>query len=182
MKGNKKLLIVAILLLLITVSFTTYAIYKSTASGDATINTAAWVVKVNDTDITTSAHNTFTVDTITWTTSIGQNNKIAPGDKGTVDIEIDATGSEVNVYYEITFGDLVSGTDTITNDHLRAVAASGSELSGTIPYGATMTKTVTLDVEWVAEDTTTQNDIDIATAAKSLKLPVNVMVRQNPAS
>lgn len=34
MKGNKKILIVAILLLLITVSFTTYAIYKSSDEGD----------------------------------------------------------------------------------------------------------------------------------------------------
>ena len=32
MKGNKKILVVAVLLLLIAVSYSTYAIYKSTAS------------------------------------------------------------------------------------------------------------------------------------------------------
>ena len=46
MKENKKLLVIAILLLLITVSFTTYVIYKSSTTGESTINTAAWVVKV----------------------------------------------------------------------------------------------------------------------------------------
>ena len=184
MKGNKKILVVAALLLLIAASFTTYAIYKSSATGNATISTAAWVVEVNDTDIV--ANNTFTVDSINWGSStIGKNGKIAPGDKGTVDIEIDASGSEVDVYYEITFGDLKNGNSTITNSKLKATAASGSTLTGTIPYGSTMTETVTLDVVWEAVDDATeggQNDIDIATAAKSLTLPVTVTVRQNPAS
>ena len=182
MKGNKKILVIAILLLLIAVSFTTYAIYKSSATGDASISTAAWVVEVNGTDIV--ENNTFTLDSIDWDTpAIGKNNKIAPGDKGTVDIVIDADGSEVDVAYEITVGDLSDGTSTITNDNLTAVAATGSSLTGTIPYSATeggMERTITLDVTWVAEDDDSQNETDIDTAAKSLTLPVTVTVRQNP--
>ena len=187
MKGNKKILVIAALLLLIVATYTTYAIYKSSATGEASISTAAWVVEVEGTDIV--ANNTFTVDSITWNTpTIGKNSKIAPGDSGTVDITIDADGSEVDVYYEITFGDLNDGTGTVTNDHLSATPHSGSTLTGTIPYSATaggMEHTVTLDVTWVAEDDATaggQNEIDIATAAKSLTLPVTVTVRQNPAS
>ena len=38
MKGNKKILVIAVLLLLVVVSYTTYAIYKSSATGDASIN------------------------------------------------------------------------------------------------------------------------------------------------
>ena len=51
MKGNKKILVVAVLLLLIAVSYSTYAIYKSSASASDTVNTAAWVVTVNTDDI-----------------------------------------------------------------------------------------------------------------------------------
>ena len=182
MKGNKKILVAAVLLLLITVSFTTYAIYKSSATGNASISTAAWVVEVEGTDIV--ANNTFTVDSIDWGSStIGKNSTIAPGDTGTVDIVIDASGSEVDVYYEITFGDLDENGTVVTNDHLSASAHSGSSLTGTISYGNSMTTTVTLDVTWTAEDDDTaggQNEIDIATAAKDLTLPVTVTVRQNP--
>lgn len=191
MKGNKKLLVVAVLLLLIAASYTTYAIYKSSASGDASIGTAAWVVTVGDgtnqTDIV--ANNTFTIDDINWgSTTVGKNNKIAPGDSGTVDIVIDADGSEVDVYYEISFGSLTDGTNSVTNGKLTAVAHTGSSLTGVIPYSATadgMRRTITLDVTWEAEDDDTaggQNEIDIATAAKSLKLPVTVTAVQNPAA
>ena len=41
MKGNKKLLIVAILLFLIAISYSTYAIYKSSVTADATVEAAA---------------------------------------------------------------------------------------------------------------------------------------------
>ena len=187
MKGNKKLLIVAVLLLLIAVSYGTYAIYKSTATADASIDTAAWVVTVNNQALTEATH-TFTLGNITWATPTVSkvSGKIAPGDHGTVDIVIDGDGSEVDLYYEITIGDLKEGNNTVTNNHLTAVAASGSSLTGTIPYSATageMEHTVTLNVQWTAEDDATangQNEIDMDTAGKSLTLPVTVMVRQNP--
>ena len=185
MKGNKKILVIAVLLLLIAVSFTTYAIYKSSSAGNATVSTAAWVVKVNNTDIV--ANKTFTLNDITWTTpTIGKNNKIAPGDKGTVNVIIDATGSEVNVNYEIKVGTLKNGNANITNENLTAVAASGSSLTGTINYSTNtdaMKVTVPLEVTWVAEDDATedgQNDTDIATAAKSITLPIEVIVKQDP--
>ena len=169
MKGNKKLLIVAVLLLLIAVSYGTYAIYKSTATADASIDTAAWVVTVNNQALTEATH-TFTLGNITWATPTVSK----------------VSGSEVDLYYEITIGDLKEGNNTVTNNHLTAVAASGSSLTGTIPYSATageMEHTVTLNVQWTAEDDATangQNEIDMDTAGKSLTLPVTVMVRQNP--
>ena len=101
MKDNKKLLVIAVLVLLITISFTTYAIYKSSATGTDSVKAAAWVVKVNNTDIV--ENDTFTANDITWAnTRIGKNDTIAPGDHGTVDVVIDATGSEVDVDYAIS--------------------------------------------------------------------------------
>ncbi len=55
MKGNKKLLIVAVLLLLIAVSYGTYAIYRTQFSGSATVKTAKWsaVLKKGSTQVST---------------------------------------------------------------------------------------------------------------------------------
>ena len=58
--------------------------------------------------------------------------------------------------------------------------ASGSSLTGTIDYGTTMTKTITLDVVWNGEDTAKANSDDIATAGTSINIPVTVTVTQNP--
>lgn len=182
MKGNKKILVIAVLLLMISVSFTTYAIYKSSATGSATINTANWVVSVGGTNIV--ENNEFTLGNITWNgTTNGKNNKIAPGDSGTVSIVIDADGSEVDVDYAITVGSLDDNGTTITNSALTAVAHSGSSLTGTIPYSATeggMERTITLDVTWTAtDDDETQNPADVASSGKALTLPITVTASQH---
>ena len=182
MKGNKKILAVAILILLITVSFATYAIYKSSASGDTTVQTAAWVVKVNNSDIVTTDSFTFNAADIAWNRRVSQvEGKIAPGDTGTIEFEIDATGSEVNVAYEVEVGEITIGGNPITNDEITVELAASDP--GTIAYNASdMSQTVTLNVVWNPVDSDTQNPIDVDTAAKTLTVPVTVTVRQDPAS
>ena len=179
MKGDKKILIVAVLLLLLAVSYSTYAIYKSSASGDATVNTAAWIVKVGNTDIV--QNNTFTLSQITWATpTVGQNNKIAPGDHGTVDIVIDASGSEVAVDYAITLGTMTGGN---SNFSITAHDAVNAPLTGTIPYASgagNMTKTITLDVTWTALDNETANPADVGIQGTAITVPITVTATQNP--
>ena len=176
MKGNKKILAVAFLVLLLAVCFGTYAIYKSSATGSGSVSTAAWVVNVNNTDIT--ATNTFTLGSINWGSSTyGKNGKIAPGDQGTVNIVIDADGSEVDVAYTIAID-----SSAITNPNISITASSGS-LTGTIPYSATageMERTVTLQVTWTGVDNASANTADITTAGTSLSIPVTVTAVQNP--
>lgn len=174
MKGNKKILVVAVLLLLIAVSYSTYAIYKSSASASDTVKTAAWVVTVNTDDIV--ANNTFSLGNITWgATRYGQNNTIAPGDTGTVTILIDASGSEVGVSYDVSID-----TTALTNPNFTVAAHSGSSLTGTIAYGSTMQASVTLDITWTGVDTASANADDIAIADTDIQLPVTVTVTQNP--
>jgi hypothetical protein len=178
MKGNKKILALALLLLLVVASFGTYAIYKSSATSSDTVKAAAWVIKANGTDIV--ANNTFSIGNITWdATRYGQNNTIAPGDHGTVDIVIDASGSEVGVSYAVDISSVNTG-----NPNFTVAAASGSSLTGTIAYGSTMQATVTLDVTWTGVDdatpTTGANAKDIATAGTTVNIPVTVTVTQNP--
>ncbi len=180
MKGNKKILVVAVLLLLIAVSYSTYAIYKSEATASSSVQTAAWVVEVNDQALTQATH-TFTLGTINWATPTVSKvaGKIAPGDHGTVTIEIDATGTEVDVDYTVSID-----TTAFDNDQFEVVAATGSAapLTGTIAYSdASKVKTVTLDIKWNAVDTAAANTDDLGDAGSAaLAIPVTVTVVQNP--
>ena len=187
MKGNKKLLAVALLLLLISVSFGTYAIYKSSATGSGSVNAAAWEVKVqsgSQSEANIVATNTFTLDTIAWDTTnrIGQNGTIAPGDHGTVSIKIDADGSQVAVGYTVSID-----TTALNNPNFTVTAASGSDpLTGTIAYSATagqMEKTITLNIVWTGEDDATAggaNEKDIALQGTAISIPVTVTATQSP--
>ena len=62
MKGDKKILALSVMVLLLAVCFTSYAIYKSSASASGGVSAAAWVVKVNNSNIVTS--DTFTLDNV----------------------------------------------------------------------------------------------------------------------
>ena len=174
MKGNKKILVLALLVLLLSVCFGSYAIYTSSATASGGVDAASWVIKVNNEDIV--ANNTFTLGNVTWgATRYGQNGKIAPGDTGTIDIVIDASGSEVGVSYAVDLTSVSTG-----NPNLTVAAHSGSSLTGTIAYGSTMTQTITLDVTWTGVDNATANAADITTSGNSINIPVSVTVTQNP--
>lgn len=187
MKGNKKLLVIAALLLLIAVSYSTYAIYKSSATGSQSVDAAAWIIKVDSGSNTAQdivANNTFTLDSIAWDTTnrIGQAGTIAPGDHGTVTIKIDADGSQVAVGYVVSID-----TTALNNPNFTVTADSnGDPLSGTIAYNSTagtMEKTITLNVVWNAVDDATAggaNEKDIALQGSTINIPVTVTVTQNP--
>ena len=186
MKGNKKFLVIALLLLLVVVSFGTYAIYKSSATGTGSVNAAAWVVNVksgSQAEANIVSSNTFTLDDIVWDTTnrIGQNGTIAPGDHGTVSIKIDADGSEVAVNYAVSID-----VTALNNPNFTVTAGSGDPLTGTIAYSATsgaMEKNITLNVVWngVDDDTTGgANEKDIALQGRQINIPVTVTATQSP--
>ena len=185
MKGNKKLLVIAALLLLISASFTTYAIYRDSITATGTIKAANWVVKVNGTDIS-EATVTITGADLTCgggNTRYGKNNTVAPGDSCTATFTIDATGSEVDVVVE-------AEVDTQSADyHVPTgvtVVPSHSETNGIIAYDEnSMTDTVTLTITWAGSvgDSSTKDGTDKAFAGDDLSIPVKVVVRQDaPAS
>ena len=181
MKGNKKLLIVAVLLLLIAVSYGTYAIYKSSATSSDSIRPAHWVVKANSTDIV--ANNTFTLGSLDCTggSQVAKAaGTIAPGDSCVATIVVDATGSEVDAKYTVSYD---ASALTTANSQITVGLASGSDaLTDTISYNASsMTATVKLAVTWNAVDSAAQNAEDITTATTSnLAIPVTVTVVQDP--
>ena len=164
MKGDKKILIIAVLLLLITISYGTYAIYRSSATSSDSIRAANWVIKANNTDIVQSG--TFTLGNLDCgTATIGKNGTIAPGDTCAATITIDADGSEVDVNYTVSID--TSSLSSIGNTQIQVAPHTGSVLTDTIPYSSSegqMEATVVLDITWTAVDTPEQNEKDIATA------------------
>ena len=183
-KGNKKLLVVVALLLLVCVGIGTYAIYRSSATGTATVPTASWSVKVNETDMETGAF-TFGAGDITWTTNTSAvSGKIAPGSTGTITLEIDATGSEVNVDYTATVGTIkVNGVDN-TNSGFTVTPHATADGSGVINYSTTtdaMKKTLTFDVVWTGTDADlpAKDTADKAMAGYDITIPVTVTAKQH---
>jgi hypothetical protein len=184
MKGNKKILALALLLLLVVASFGTYAIYKSSATSSTTVGTAKWVVKVNTQDIVTS--DTFTVRAadINWSgvTHSKVSGKIAPGDSGTVTVLLDATGSEVDVDYVVTLG-TVTSTGTGTNNNFSVAPTTPGDLNGTIEYNASsMQKSITFDVVWNWADDTTSNPVDVDWNDATITIPITVTAQQHVTS
>ena len=179
MKGNKKLLVVALLLLLITVTFSTYAIYRESTNTTGNIKAAAWSVKIKKATASgegtafASANLTFTADDVTWTNNPGKNGTIAPGATGTISFEVDATGSEVDVVVDATMG-----TATLPNGFTAAVTSGANT---TIAYNATSMKaTVTVTVTWegALTDDDAKDGTDLAVKGTQLTIPVTVTARQ----
>ncbi len=176
MKGDKKILVVALLVLLLTVCFGTYAIYRASGSATGTVKAAAWSVKVDGTNIQ-SANYTFNASNITWTTLTGYNNTIAPGSSGYIDIPIDATGSEVDVLITAALG-----STTLPNG-MTATLASGSD-SQTIAYSTTenaMKTNVRINIAWAGaeSDDSTKDGTDIAASGTTLSIPVTLTAKQS---
>ena len=174
MKGDKKILVAAILVLLLAVCFGTYAIYRATGNATGSIKAAAWSVKVNGTDIA-STNYTFGVDDIHWTTLTGYNHTIAPGSEGYIEIPVDATGSEVDVVLTATLG-----TTTLPNG-MTATLASNSQ---TIAYSTTtdaMKTKVRINIAWAGaeSDTAEKDGTDLAVKGTTLSIPVTLTAKQS---
>ena len=175
MKGNKKILVLALLVLLLTVCFGTFAIYRNSANGTGTVKAANWSVLVKGSDIS-SANFDFTMADVTWTTLTGYNNTIAPGSEGYIDIAVDADESEVDV--------ILSATLDTTNlpTGMTATVQGGNEK--TIAYSATegaMETTVRINIAWAGadSDTSTKDGTDLGAEGNSLSLPVTLTAKQS---
>ena len=178
-RGNRRFLVIALLLLFVGVGFITYALFRSTASSTATANVASWAVKVNTTDIVTVDSFTFGANDIVWTPNDNiASGKIAPGSTGTISFDIDATGSEVAVDYNVSVGTVKVGNDNLDNAN---IAISPMTSTGSIAYSTeanAMKRRITLNVTWTAEDSAEINAKDMTLAGKTISIPVTVIVTQ----
>lgn len=190
-KGNKRLLVVIALLLLVVISYSTYAIYKSSFSGSSTATAALWAIDVTDGSSTIVNNTTLEFDlnscTNTYTEHVATG-KIAPGSTCKKTITIDADGSEVDVDWTATVGTLTtstSGKSLPSGITAGITGGSNGSKNGIITYSSTsgeMEATVEIYVTWAATDSdTTINPEDTAFAegtAGVVSVPVTLVAKQ----
>ena len=173
MKGNKKILVIAVLLLLIAVGYGTYAIYRESVTVDGELTAAAWSVTI-DGDSFASADLEFGLSDLTCTTNPGKAGTIAPGAECYIEYAIDADGSQVDVVVE------VDEDNSTIPDGFEVQVGTGTL---TIPYSATdgeMEATARLNVTWpgALSDTTSKDEDDLDMQSDTLTFAVKLVARQ----
>ena len=165
-------------MLLLTVVFSTYAIYRSVNTGGGEVNTAAWSVKIGEADFETVTK-VFTANDLVCTggtsyTASKVEGKIAPDSLCTITVPVDATGSEEDVIVEAELG-------TVTLPTGMSVSLASGANSQRIAYNASsMTADVVLNVEWAGAiaDETSKDTTDKAKAGSTISIPVTLTARQ----
>ena len=183
MKGNKKILVIAILLLLISVSFTTYAIYKTSVAGNAKVTAATWNVAFKNGQDTLTQNFELNFTGSDCTNNHVVTGKIAPGVTCTKTITLDATGTEVDVAYTATAGTVTAekGGSAVSTAGANDFTVTLSPENGTIAYGAaTRTQEITVSVAWAGtEEATTTDPADTALNGATITVPVTLVAKQD---
>lgn len=188
MKGNKKLLVVVALLLLLTLTFTSYAIYKNSYAGNANVNAAKWNVSfaAGQTTVTDNFVLTFDATDCPGNTHTASG-VIAPGASCSKTITVDAGDTQVDVQVTATAdqsnitvgGTAVSGTNPFT------VGATVAATEGIIAYDDNpKTTTVTVTISWAGTDDSSANPADVmnnadtGVAGQTITVPVTLTAKQ----
>ncbi|MBR6137808.1 MAG: hypothetical protein IKQ06_06615 [Bacilli bacterium] len=93
----------------------TYTAYESIVHGTAHTDVSQIHLLINGNELGSQAviDNQIILDTITWTSTHTREGKISPGSTGYFTFELDPTGSEVAILYDIEFIDKVMDDDKI---------------------------------------------------------------------
>ncbi len=190
--NTKPILILLALLLISAIAFSMYAYakYKTTLKGNGTATVAKWSFKVNG--------QTQTIPDIDLTQTMDTHNnvaegKIAPGTSGHFDLELDATGSEVSIDYNIKLAITEKPTNLkfyLDNTYETEIAETEGTLniSGSIPLETIDTPLIkTIYWQWPYETGTTENEVkendktDTIDSAKKVTMTITVTgTQRNP--
>lgn len=140
----KKGLLISAVALVLTCGIT-YAVYvqESVARGSSIV--AKWRFKTN------GSKSNFNID-LTKSASKLYNGKIGPGSSGSFDIDLDGTGSQVDIDYVISFSNLENVPKNMVfyadSDMVKNVNLESYKINGTITYGTNMKKKYTVYWNW----------------------------------
>lgn len=164
MSKKKKIILAVAILSCIIVSFIggqSYSKYVSEVRGDGIAEVATWSFKVNGQQEqvqTIQLSSTCNNETLV-------NNKIAPGTRGSFNIIVDGTGSDVGINYSIKFVDESTKPANLKfvydNQEYNSVDELQKNLSGTIQADET-NKMKTLKIDWKWDYETGNNETEIA--------------------
>ena len=189
---NKPVIILLALLLITAIVFSMYAYakYKTTLKGNGTATVAKWSFKVNG--------QTQTIPDIDLATKMKKvnnvaENKLAPGTEGSFELNLDATGSEVAIDYNIK----LIVTEKPTNLRFYTDSSYTKEITstdGVMNVSGVMSleeiktiQTKTIYWKWAYQTGTAANDIvandkiDTADSKKSVTMTITVTgTKRNP--
>lgn len=164
-----------------------YARYASQATSTMEAQVAPWKVSINSSDIVST--NNFTLADFTWDTNeYVAEGYIAPGRVGTLNIEIDPSGSKVAMKYKLEID-----KSNITNESIVISSVTASTGTVTVEDDGSYTGTLTLDevtsntkkvltikVEWSNPETTATDTNDTTTGMNTsdILLPVKLTASQ----
>lgn len=162
MKNKKKkiivCLIVVLLILLCFLAGCVFAKYISNVTGTTVGDIANWSFKVNE-STTAISDSISLVNTVDGSTLV--NGKMAPGTRGSFSFEVDATGSEVDVGYYVTFFDENATSGNIQFEYKGNKYSNLQELSnavsGVLNASNNQKETVTIGWEWLYEAQNAEN-------------------------
>ena len=175
-----------------------YAKYTSQGIANVQQQAGAWVIEINDSDISSrNSTREFQINSLTYTSNqYVLANKIAPSTSGYFEIVIDPSGSSVAVRYDVTL-DLteLDDVDAINFDSaytvVNGVETAGVVRTGEYTYSGTIslsdviannTTTARFYIAW-EDDGTGQNDAEdsrlgVSREIQDLELPITVVVSQ----
>lgn len=162
------LLIMSIALLYI-IANKTYTSYESETNGDISLDIADWKIKINDQEIVEESQE-IKLSNIDWLGDHTANNRVAPGSKGVVKINIDPTTTEVAIKYSISYVDHNSDPNTvlsvssITLDDGELTREEDGSYSGIITLDEIkegQKKVLNIEVEWVNDENNNVSDTQI---------------------
>ena len=192
--------LVGLIMLLITIFqiTDTYAKYVTEASGTAEKTAGAWVIKINNSDITGAGTvKTFTINNLTSVSNqYVASGKIAPSARGYFDITIDPTGTFTAVRFDVSIDySQMTLSDSIVMDSAYKVVNNVENSAGMVQtqtgaYAGTISLaevqagtpvTARFYITW-EDDGTGTNDADDTvlgmTQNANFSLPVSVQVTQ----
>lgn len=153
MTNKKKIVVIVAILSMIVVSFMggqSFSKYISQVKGYGQFDIAKWSFLVNGQE---SSMNTIDLSS-TCNNETLINNKIAPGTEGNFNIEIDATGSEVGIQYQVTFDEKSQKPNNLFFIYNRSTYANFSDLAyalkGVINADAE-NKKISIPIKWIWE-------------------------------
>lgn len=154
--NKKKIFAVILIIALIVLSFVgvnTFAMYESSPSVHTSMNIAKWSVTESfliDGESSKKITNVNLAKTCKYDTLV--DGKIVPGTSGDFTIEIDATGTESGIDYNITFENIIGPKlnilYTYNDTYYSDLIELSKELSGQIAANAD-SKILSLEIGWV---------------------------------
>lgn len=167
-KIDKLILVLACLSIFLFVISKSFASLESKVDARSTMYVGKWNILVNNQNLNSVYDDDITLDDISWeSNSHVSDGMAAPGRRGVISFEVDPTDTDVAVKYTITFRDHNDDPSYLLT--IRGISTDGTPLvrSGEFSYTGVFslqdirsgnTKTISIDVEWVNDESNNESD------------------------